>query len=29
MLKPLKHVDYVKKIEMVFSYWCLNELKKY
>jgi CheY-like chemotaxis protein len=29
ILKPLKYEDYVKKIEIVLSYWCINELKKY
>ena len=29
MLKPLKYDDYVKKIEIVLSYWSINELKKY
>ncbi len=29
ILKPLKYEDYVKKIEVVLSYWCINELKKY
>ncbi|MFT4683822.1 MAG: CheY-like chemotaxis protein [Ulvibacter sp.] len=29
ILKPLKYDDYVKKIEIVLAYWCINELKKY
>ncbi|WP_370624103.1 response regulator [Tenacibaculum sp. AHE15PA] len=29
ILKPLKHEDYVNKIETVLSYWSINELKKY
>ncbi|MFT4698879.1 MAG: CheY-like chemotaxis protein [Flavobacteriaceae bacterium] len=29
ILKPLKYEDYVKKIEIVLSYWSINELKKY
>ena len=29
ILKPLKYDDYVKKIEIVLSYWSTNELKKY
>lgn len=29
ILKPLKYEDYVKKIEIVLSYWCINELKRY
>jgi hypothetical protein len=28
ILKPLKYEDYVKKIEVVLSYWSLNELIK-
>ena len=28
ILKPLKYEDYVKKIEVVLSYWSLNELMK-
>ncbi|PWG06780.1 response regulator [Polaribacter aquimarinus] len=27
ILKPLKYDDYVKKIEVVLSYWSVNELK--
>jgi CheY-like chemotaxis protein len=26
ILKPLKYKDYVKKIDVVLSYWCINEL---
>lgn len=29
ILKPLKYEDYVAKIEVVLSYWSINELKKY
>ncbi|MFT7072373.1 response regulator [Patiriisocius sp. Uisw_017] len=29
ILKPLKYEDYVKKIEIALSYWCINELKRY
>jgi CheY-like chemotaxis protein len=29
ILKPLKYEDYVKKIEVVLSYWSVNELIKY
>jgi CheY-like chemotaxis protein len=29
ILKPLKYEDYVKKIEVVLSYWSLNELIKF
>ena len=29
ILKPLKYDDYVKKIEVVLSYWSINKLKKY
>ncbi|PKH51535.1 response regulator [Tenacibaculum sp. Bg11-29] len=29
ILKPLKYEDYVEKIEIVLSYWSMNELKKY
>ncbi len=29
ILKPLKYEDYVEKIEIVLSYWSINELKKY
>ncbi|SDS05018.1 CheY chemotaxis protein or a CheY-like REC (receiver) domain [Polaribacter sp. KT25b] len=28
ILKPLKYEDYVKKIEIVLSYWSVNELIK-
>ena len=28
VLKPLKYEDYVKKIEVVLSYWSVNELIK-
>lgn len=28
ILKPLKYEDYVKKIEVVLSYWSVNELIK-
>ena len=26
ILKPLKYEDYVEKIKIVLSYWCINEL---
>ncbi|CAL2082198.1 Transcriptional regulator [Tenacibaculum dicentrarchi] len=29
ILKPLKYEDYVAKIDVVLSYWSINELKKY
>ena len=28
LLKPLKYEDYVKKIELILSYWSVNELIK-
>lgn len=28
VLKPLKFEDYIKKIETIFNYWSLNELRK-
>ena len=28
VLKPLKYEEYVKKIEKLFEYWTVNELKK-
>ena len=29
VLKPLKYEDYIRKIEIVLSYWSINELKNY
>jgi CheY-like chemotaxis protein len=29
ILKPLKYEDYVKKIEVVLSYWSVNEIIKF
>jgi len=28
VLKPLKYEDYVSKIEKIFAYWSINELKQ-
>jgi CheY-like chemotaxis protein len=28
IIKPLKYDEYVEKIKIVLSYWCINELRK-